>query len=294
MHAGEGTIVTIALATVDADGAVALMADSKLSGAAGTDFGAKVFELPVVISKSNGRKAFKPVYERSIGLVFAGSFLSAINTIALASGCLQNLLWKSKFPTIEEIVALIGSINHRVTKDIISKSVGTLGNPTLLFSTFVIVGLCPRNRVTKLFRIYPTFDGNIFDVQSVEINVTASQFYPISSGSNDFIALNTWMEARGISRGAYGALELMIALGNRPDIGGAIQYGALQKQGFKLVPVMTVDPVDPNVPAAISFLGQDFLDLPQFETCAIGYSVIGPTPLTPWIGAAVEMWRRDH
>lgn len=285
--------MTIIVASTEREGAIALIGDSRISGSASTESGAKIFALPIKVVVKQGEK-FRTHYTNSYGFAFAGSTLSALNAHACAAACLQNLLITKgeKIPSLSEISEFVARVSSEYIKDVVSRSCDGLVNPERFFFNALIAGYCEQHQSLRLFQIQPSFDNDEFSVSAIEMDVGPQRFYPIGSGSKSFVELAARMEEMGISRGAYGTMELLIALGENHDVGGWLQYGEAKRTGFSLSPTVNVGRDHPQERSEITFLGRNVETFGTVGSAHVGYRVMGPQPPLNWLTEALPRFRQ--
>lgn len=126
--------MTIVVASTEREGSIALMGDSRISGNASTESGAKIFALPIKVVVQHG-KQFRTHYTSSYGFAFSGSTLSALNAHACAAACLENLLIKrgEELPSLRDVAEFVARVSAEYIKDIVSRSRDGLVGPERFF-----------------------------------------------------------------------------------------------------------------------------------------------------------------
>lgn len=150
-----------------------------------------------------------------------------------------------------------------------------------------------RRQSLRLFQIQPFFNNLEFSVSAIEMNLRPQRFYPIGSGSKSFVELSSRMEENGYSRGAYGTMELLIALGKNDDIGGGLQYGEATRSGFSLMPILNVGKNHPREHSEITFLGRNVETFGTVGAAHVGYLVRAPQPPLDWLSDALPRFIQD-
>jgi len=252
-------------------------ADSRISGKAGvlTDSGPKIFPIPVNCYEPVKPPKFRVRKRHSFGFAYAGSTLSAMSTHSIASTCTQNLLYKkgSELPvSIESIAELYKAVAQNQVVEMSSR-IGALDNLQTYLFDCLIFGYCPRYESYKAYYLKQSVGAAGFQIEIVEFITAPGNYLPIGSGEKGFVRL--MHELRGHPEaGVLTTLKEMVGGEMQADVGGYLQIGCSDKQGFKIMPIMNTG--DEPGKAFISFLGMDATSDVVVDGFTIGYSAIKP------------------
>jgi hypothetical protein len=286
--------MTIVVASFDhAAERIEFISDSRVSGQAATESGAKLFRLPVEVVTAAGRGRFPVRQKTAFGFGFSGSTLAALNAHAYASACLQNLVVERGAPQVAlaDVAQFLARVARVHIADVVSRSQDGIRRPQRFLFNALVGGFCTATASFELYQVEPVLIGDQFDVKSVRMDLQPGKFFPIGSATGAFVELCDQMDRDGLQRGAYGAMELLLALEQREDVGGWIQYGEAVRGDFKLRPTMRPNLEDPAGPVGISFMGFDSDKFGDVGPCKIGYRVMGPAPPVNWLAETLRRLR---
>lgn len=249
-------------------------ADSRItnSGSIITDAGPKILPVPVVCHKVDSKKRYKRRHAHTYGFTFAGSTLSAISTHALATACTQNLASSKKDPkpvSLESVAELFSKIAESYIKDISFRQTGSLSNLTAYFFDAFIFGFCPVEHSYKAFAIVPNMAGETFRMLKAGVILEPNYYHPLGSGTEDFVALSEELNKSHPNPGVIVTLREMLKAEKRQDVGGHFQIGVVNKDGFKLMPILNLDSGPDN--RKVQFLGWDVDSIGELDGYRIGY-----------------------
>jgi hypothetical protein len=149
------------------------VADTRISqpGSSGgttimTDSGAKLFAIPIRCHQPRTDLRKHELYSSSVGYAFAGAVLPATMTLATASTFLQNLttVGSNDPPRLSEIVAMIGRLAERFSKEALASSSGEYGK----FAAAVF-GWCPILDEFAIYKLEPRLTSSTFQMVCEEI-----------------------------------------------------------------------------------------------------------------------------
>jgi hypothetical protein len=131
-----------------------------------TDSGAKLFAIPIRCHQPRMDLRKHELYSSSVGYAFAGAVLPATMTLATASTFLQNLttVGSNDPPRLSEIVAMIGRLAERFSKEALASSSGEYGK----FAAAVF-GWCPILDEFAIYKLEPRLTSSTFQMVCEEI-----------------------------------------------------------------------------------------------------------------------------
>jgi hypothetical protein len=198
-----------------------------------------------------------------------------MSTHSIASTCTQNLLYKkgSELPvSIESIAELYKAVAQNQVVEMSSR-IGALDNLQTYLFDCLIFGYCPRYESYKAYYLKQSVGAAGFQIEIVEFITAPGNYLPIGSGEKGFVRL--MHELRGHPEaGVLTTLKEMVGGEMQADVGGYLQIGCSDKQGFKIMPIMNTG--DEPGKAFISFLGMDATSDVVVDGFTIGYSAIKP------------------
>lgn len=282
--------MTIVVVEMEDAKALNFMADSRVSGNVRTENAGKIFPLNVQVVIQDGDR-FRVNHTSKLAVAFAGSTLSAQNAIGIVGSCLENLLRRpgEQTPTVADIAEFFAKVAKSAISDISSRT--GLADRRAFFFQALLGGYCQRSRRFELYQIEPELADDVFLVTAHPLDLQMGRFYPIGSGTAAFVRLCDEMAVAGFERGAYGALELFLALGDNPDVGGWINFAQLRRSDYEILPTVRTDLLDEGAPPVINLLGTSTTDLGCVGECSIGYRLRGPKPPIDWLPGAIH-WAR--
>lgn len=249
-------------------------ADTRLSrgNAVATDHGPKIFPVPVQCHVQQGKgNSWRSVRRFSLGFGFSGSSLAATSTHALATACTQSLASKDgrdKPVSVEAIAELYRRVGENQIRDLAGRVVTS---PEANFFKGVVFGYCWVRKSFAGFQIEPLVDADGFSMQMSELALVPHIFYPLGSGTEDFLRLNHELRNHP-DAGVLTTLNHMVAQGEHPEVGGSIQIGISSRAGFELRPVLNLaGPQNRQV----TFLGWDVAQAPDLDGYRVGFRAEG-------------------
>lgn len=253
-------------------------ADSRISntGATATDSGAKIFPVPINCHRQTEQGVWKEYASHKIGFAFAGSSLSALNTLALASACTQALSsahGAEELPSVEAVADLFRNVAEFYMRDISSRMVGTSTKLTHYFFDSFIFGFCPKERSYKAFALIPALppDGS-FCIHKAHVSVKPLTYTPMGSGADRFVDLSEELAKTFSEPGVVPTLNEMLKRESQPDVGGYFQLGIAGRSGFDLVPIIE----GTRGERRLHFLGRDVNALGAIDGFTVGFKACAP------------------
>jgi hypothetical protein len=246
-----------------------------------TDSGAKIFPISVHCQTLNKLGEWEEFGVFKFGFAYAGSTLSALNSLALSSACTQNLCMKNgtkEPPSLESIVNLFQKISEYYIRDISSRNIGSESNINQYFFESFIFGFCPKEKEYRAFALKPKIDKGSFLLQKEIVNVKPLTFYPIGSGTSSFVNLSRELDNTHPDPGVLSTLKELLNRETIRDVGGYFQIGVSSRKGFNLIPILD-DAGEGN--CNVSFLGWDVAKIGSGENFTIGPRAIELTGRHP-------------
>lgn len=254
-------------------------ADSRISnaGATATDSGAKIFPVPISCHRQETPGVWVEYASHKVGFAFAGSSLAALNTLALASACTQQLRsdkGATEAPSVEAVADLFKNVAEFYMRDLSSRLVGASTQLMRYFFDSFIFGYCPREQRYVAFALIPALppDGS-FGIHKVWVSVEPYTYTPIGSGADAFVALSKEVAKIAPESGVVPTLNEMLKREAQPDVGGYFQLGVAHKGGFDLVPILDTGT---ERRGNVSFLGLDVTELGEVDGFTVGFQAFAP------------------
>lgn len=244
------------------EGAVTLLADTRISGSVGTltDIGPKILSVPVVVSQ--GAEEPLPAARAMFGFAFAGSTLAAMSTYGLAASCLQSLLTPEtpRIPAALEVARLFARVGTRYMRDLQTTFEGFL------------VGPPDSDGQPRAFSLTPILDDGCVALHCEELDTARRGLWALGSGARPYM---TWAQSR---RGRWETIietvDAFIRANVDQKVGGHLQCGRCDAEGF--APYMTLQADAANQTVTSSFLGVVEDDLGLVDGLDMGCAAIGP------------------
>jgi hypothetical protein len=258
------------------DRVVWAVADSRVSrsgpiGGIITEAGAKLLPLTLRCYQPGADGFFSSLtLHTSLGFAFAGSTLPALNTYAVASACLQNLISGRGAlpPSMHDVAGLIQRLAERYTRE------------TMSAFEAIVFGWCPLERDYRASVITPDNTSSPL-VMSVNQQQLHEQDFVALLGSHRGVVKDeirrvlSTMQGQDLKRAPKRAIENLVENATLNDIGGTVQIGTATPAGFELKSY--VRPLVVGQPqAARYFLGIDI----DREIGPVGHHMIGMTGTT--------------
>lgn len=217
----------------------------RVGDATATDSGAKILPVPVAAYAPAGNARFAKSEDHTFGFAFAGSTLAAINTHALATACSQSLTKKDGAqpdpPPIcmEELAELFRQSAEHYILDMSSR-LATPNQPIgKFFFQAALFGFCPRSQAFKAFAISPNTAGETVKVIMAHMQVDHGGFHPFGSGFENYLRVMEELRKSNQDSNVVATMLELIRREERDDVGGHIQIGIADRNGFSLIPVLT-------------------------------------------------------
>lgn len=257
------------------------IADTRISRSSDvlTEHGPKI--LPITIRCLHpGRSGFfdREAWKFDIGFAYSGASLPALSAQALANTFLGNLIGPPSAPppSIAEIAQSISDISEKYMLE-----VGQISGRDACFKA-IIFGFCPIERRLRAFEMKPDLVGSPLTCSITEHDLQAPHSIAIIGSCPEL--LREQIESDRAEELAAGglhhiseldrptrALQVLIATGAHPSVGGMIQQGWATEFGFEIVAkVMPTEVRPPSTRNTGLFaLGYDVLDLAQIGKYAV-------------------------
>lgn len=254
-------------------------ADSRISnaGAPATDSGAKIFPVPINCHRQTTPGTWVEYSSHKVGFAFAGSSLSALNTLALTSACTQQLRSDhdaEEAPSVEAVANLFKNVAEFYIRDISSRLVGASTELKRYFFDSFVFGFCPRKQKYEAFALKPALPtGGSFSIDIYCVSVEPYTYTPIGSGTEMFVALSEEVAKTVPEPGVVPTLNEMLKREARADVGGYFQLGVAHKGGFDLVPILDTGR---ERRGNVSFLGLDVTALGATDGFTVGFHAFAP------------------
>jgi hypothetical protein len=255
------------------DRVVWAVADSRVTnpgpiGGTITDAAAKLLPLALRCHQPGSDGFFSSLtLQTSLGFAFAGSTLPALNTFAVASACLQNLISGrgAPPPSIRDIAGLVQRIAERYSRE------------TMSAFEAMVFGWCPLERGYCAFVVKPDPASSPLAVSISQQRLYEPDFVALlgthqSEVRDEIRRMLLTMQGQELKRAPKLALQNLVANESLRGIGGTLLIGTSTPLGFELKSY--VRPVVVGQPAAARyFLG---IDIDQ-EIGQVGHHIIGMT-----------------
>jgi hypothetical protein len=244
------------------DGIVTLLADTRISGAVGalTDIGPKILTVPIIVSQ--GVEAPLPPVRATYGFGFAGSTLVAMSTYGLVASCLQSLVspHPPRLPAASEVAQLFARVGTRYMREI-----------QATFEGFV-VGPPEGDLEPQAFSLMPSSVSGQIALESQRLDPARRGLWALGSGARPYMA---WaQERRGRWQTIIETVDAFIQANIDPKVGGHLQCGRCDADGFSQFMTLSVDTESETVRSA--FLGVDEDELGLVDGLDMGTNAIGP------------------
>lgn len=241
-----------------------------------TDSGPKIFSVSVICREEQGDALAWPItHSHSFGFAYAGAVVPALSALALASACTQSLCCmpgKSRPVSVESVARLFQAIAHHCITDA-SYRLGQSDDQTTHFFEGLLFGYCPHRLEHTAYKFKPSLRSGSLTVEMEHLSIEPNFLTVMGSGTMEFL---TDCERHKETKGFYDPIEtLKTMLGEEPrkDVGGYIQYGETDEEGFKILPV-----IEPNDGSSgewpVSFLGWDCSGFKDVSGYNIGYKAM--------------------
>lgn len=237
-----------------AEAGIFCAADSRLSSGDSTvtDIGVKIFPLPVVVRSRDSESGKTEIVERfTVGFAYAGSSISAINSLAVATACTQNIIRSQAVPvSVEDVAEIVRKVSQEVVGDVAGRlREGKLGE----FSAFVF-GYCQRSHLFQAFEIAAVHSpGSCFSMEKIRLVLEIGRCSVMGSGRDAFSrALEGGSENTVYPNMLYAIRGIFEAEGV-VGVGGSLQIGLAERCGFEMRPILDLDTSDGKV--VMNFLG---------------------------------------
>jgi len=241
---------------------VTLLADTRISGGLGalTDMGPKIMSVPVVTA--HGSEMPEPTARATFGFAYSGSTLAAMSTYALATTCLQTLVTPEtpRLPTVAAVVDLFARLGERYIREVHS-----------LFDCFIVGPADDGGEPIAYSITARILDGHL-TITPLELDRTRRGLWALGSGASAYMTFA--QSRRGQWRTIVESVEAFIRSGMEPTVGGHLQSGRCDSEGFQPFMTLSVDPANGAVSAAL--LGLSDEELGFVDGLDIGVQALGP------------------
>jgi hypothetical protein len=209
-------------------GTIHLASDSRLTIARNSyaDVGIKVLALPYRIlqpANQNSSQVREVAYQGQLGMCFAGSAVNSLMIKESVAAVLQDLQYAPGYTdvSLKGISEFIFKAYTLISKEICKTSAGQKG-----IADFIVCGQCPSSGSLRAFK----FTTDMNNVNSLAEVLVDSKHEFLGSG-----ATHVNQSAPLVRDIDYlSLLRDIICDDSIPSVGGNIQYGALQNNGFKI------------------------------------------------------------
>ena len=243
------------------DGAVTLLADTRISGQLGalTDTGPKVLTVPVLVS--HGSEAPLPPVRATFGFACAGSTLAAMSTYALVSTCLQSLVTPEtpRAPSVASVADLFRRIGQRYAREVASP-----------FDCFV-VGPGEDGGEPRAFSNMSRIEDGVLVVVSSELDQSRRGLWALGSGAIPYMR---FAQEERPWRTIVESVQAFISANVDPKVGGHLQAGTCDADGFAPMMTLQLDREAMSVTSAFLGVGEDELGL--IDGLDLGVNALGP------------------
>jgi len=262
--------MTLCIAWADSEDELYFAADSRLTlgNSPAIDSCAKIVRLPVRIRLLGTESSS---YEWTIGLAFAGSFITAytVREILLELLPLTQVVEEHVKPSLQFVVSVIARVFEDVCREV-TESLFEAGSAELL-----VGGYCPVEEHLRLFHIAPQRLADGIKFLSVEKSLET----PLFIGSGAAAASN--LAANVPNRSLPAVLRDIIRDNDVPTVGGPIQIGKFEGQDFKIFGIQDYEIRDGQVVVQYLYRGVKVRRL--VEDLGIPYAHFATSYLAPFL-----------
>jgi hypothetical protein len=142
----------------------------------------------------------------------------------------------------------------------------------LRFFKAYIFGHCLRSKKPEIFAVHSVLANGKFQIVVERIIAVPSMYYPIGSGTEQFVQAHKKRSALNPDTGVFQTLQHMVKA--EPAVGGHTQVAVVTKQGVELRPVLILG--DRPNSGNTTFLGVAADLLGGVGGFQIGYYAVGP------------------